>query len=53
MKAVPWAYLRDQLARRYHCAPWQLDEEWPYQDIQEAVALWNLEATCRPKPTRG
>ncbi len=44
---VPWLYVRDVLARRYHVPPFEVDE-WPNLEIELAMKIMDLEASCHP-----
>jgi hypothetical protein len=40
--SVPFAYVRDQLARRYGCAPFDIDQ-WPAREVALALEIARLE----------
>jgi len=43
---VPWAYVRDQLARLWGCRPWEVDDA-PIDEIALALHFRRLEAEAQ------
>ena len=40
---LPWAYIRRQIAERWHCPPWEVDSA-PWYDLQNELTFMGIES---------
>jgi hypothetical protein len=45
--SLPWCYIRDKLAERWHCKPWEVDDS-PIGEVERALELMHIENTVKP-----
>jgi hypothetical protein len=47
LPALPWAWWRDALARRYGVRPWDIDD-WPWDETMAALTLMQYDPEAFP-----